>query len=328
MKRIFQQLIFLFAFMNYSELNSQDWISYDQEEEFPLLPWGDIEDTSYASYEAYSSKVYRDFERTKKEFGFKSYHFDAELGDHLEDFEEIIDSILHLLPENCHREIVSAYQDEKTQRWTVDVLVNQASYKFSTQALGGDYIDSEDLFRTLNKIVLTHAPGYEIVIPDIHDGQVMGLLIERSDIVRKASLEGFPAPPFSVEWQNKPPNNLHLHCANCILPDDSIITANYIQVFNEFYSNHNTDHKLSLDNFRICDGNGNGLLYICLNGKIIGTPNKYENRIACSSNLSDFIFGYALGKMNGCLLYLADSVIQKRRLIPIEELKEMIEKGI
>lgn len=328
MKQTLINLLVIIASSNPIILESQNWIEYSQEKEFPFLTSKDIENSSYPSFGDYSTRVYKDYQRTKKEFDFKSFWFDTEQGDRLEDFVDLIDSILHLLPENCDFKILSSFTDEKTKRWTVEVEVNKTPYKFSTQAIGGIFMDIENLYGNLNKIISNHFPEYEIITPDLFYGQETEILIERRDAAKKASKKGFPYPPFKVEWKNELPKYWRLHCVNCIISDEADLISNYVKVFNEFHKNINSEKELTLDNFQICDIKGNGLVYICLNGKIIGTPTKFENKIECSSNLSEFIFGYVMGELYNCSVYLADTDKKKRRLISMGEIREIIKKGI
>ena len=321
-------LLIFFTLINYSELKSQDWFDYDQEEEFPFLAWEERKASFHPSFDEYDQKTCQDYERTKKEFGFKSYLFDTEQGDYLEDFRELIDSILLLLPKSCKYEIVSSFTDEIAKRWTVNVNVNNMSYKFSTQAIGGIFMDTENLYKNLNQIILKHAPGYEIIIPDLFYGQETEILIEKTKNVQNASKKGFPYPPFKIEWTIEIDKHWRLHCTDCIISNESELISNYIISFNELQKGSSFKKKLNPDNFHICDINGNGLLYICLNGKIIGTPSKYKNRIECYSSLPEFILGYTLGKLNGCSIYLANIDKKKRRLISMPELKEIIKKGM
>ncbi|MCB0537060.1 MAG: hypothetical protein KDE33_05975, partial [Bacteroidetes bacterium] len=77
------KLIPLVLIINTMELKSQNWIKYDKEE-FPFLTSRDLDDSFHPSLDQYKQKLFKDYERAKKEFGFNSYFFDVEFSGELE----------------------------------------------------------------------------------------------------------------------------------------------------------------------------------------------------------------------------------------------------
>ena len=308
------------------ELKSQNWIKYDKEE-FPFLTSRDLDDSFHPSLDQYKQKLFKDYERAKKEFGFNSYFFDVEFSGELEDYAALIDSILSLLPDKCEYEIVEAYTDEKANKWVVDVNVNGDQYQFSTIAVSGAFLEMVDIYENFDEIIARNIPDYKMISP-MDYGQIAEVFIEKKEDLKKASQIGFPYPPFYLEFNRKIPKNWYLLLPEAIIENEEKLIETYIEVSNEFHRDFTPEKKLNKENFHICDITGNGPIYIWLHGKIIESPSRFNNMVRCYPNLPSFIFAYSVVKMNDCDLYLYDTKEMKRRLLNLEELKDLIETNL
>ena len=327
MKKLFF-LSFLLSILQCKPSDAQSWVKYGPNEGFPSTTWDDVKDSFHPTLSQYDGKVMADYRRTKKEFEFQSFWFDTEQLDHLEDFSALMDSILYLLPQKCNYKILKTYTNEQTKRWTIDIKVNKSPYQFSTQAIGGIFMDTENLFANLEKVLTKHAPEYEVIIPDIPAGQDMEIMIEKKAALLEASKKGFPYPPFKIEWKKKTEKGWRLYLPDCNEIQEDQLNEAYIKTFNELFVNTSPQKQLSSDNFHICNIQGNGLFYIYLNGKNIGTPSRFDKQWQCGFSLSEFIFGYVLAEMNGCTAYLDDIWKKERKELSLKELREMILSGV